>query len=148
MRSITSPIKIPNPSSRSVLSSIENVDVKQKTSIFDVSGRSSPLLLDSESEENENSPPRKLAKHTSQSGYQPLTIESKTAFEPEVNYKLSCSPSNQDFNEIIGVPYLVPILNSCGRSKGAVLNAFGLKYNTFQLEPYGNLHIDIRAMKG
>ncbi|KAL7289385.1 hypothetical protein TKK_0016586 [Trichogramma kaykai] len=142
-RSVSTPIKIQN-SSRSPLSSIENVNV-QKKSIFHDSGLSSPLMFESESDEEENSPPSKVAKYTFDSSPQPHTVASKSVLEPKVDQQLSCSPSNHDVQEIDGVPYMVPNRNPCGRRKGAILNAFGLKVNTCQLEPYHKQHRDIRA---
>ncbi|KAL7297528.1 hypothetical protein TKK_0009889 [Trichogramma kaykai] len=141
----SSPIKVSNPSSRSVLSCIENVNVPPKRSIFDVSGHSSPLMFSSESDGNENSPPRKLAKCTTRSGHEPSPKVINTVFEPEVISEPSCSPDNHDIEVIDNVPYMVPVLNPCGRPKGAVKNAFGLKLNSCELQPYGQLHIDIRA---
>ncbi|CAB0043348.1 unnamed protein product [Trichogramma brassicae] len=137
--------QVSNPSSRSVLSCIENVDVPPKRSIFDVSGHSSPLMFSSESDGNENSPPRKLAKCTTRSGHEPSPKVINAVFEPEVISEPSCSPDNHDIEVIDNVPYMVPVLNPCGRPKGAVQNAFGLKLNSCELQPYGQLHIDIRA---
>uniref|UniRef100_A0ABD2W9W4 Uncharacterized protein n=1 Tax=Trichogramma kaykai TaxID=54128 RepID=A0ABD2W9W4_9HYME len=142
-KSNSSPVKLEK--SRSVFSNIENLNVEHKRSVFDVSGHSSPLMFESDSDNIENSPPPPKKKISSQSvsSSVSLTLKDNAACAEEVDDDVLSDQLNEE-NE--AYTYMLPILNPCGRPKGSELDAFGLEIiSPYQFVGHEKLHVDIRA---